>query len=63
MEIKPKEIKTLKYWIHIAFIAILVLGLLQLFKGGQMLTVSNILWSIPLLGIADIIAHTILKLQ
>lgn len=63
MQIKPKEIKTLKYWLHIGVIAVIVLGLLQLFQGGNMLTVKNVLWSIPLLGVADVIAHTLLKLE
>lgn len=63
MQIKPREIKTLKYWLHVAVISGIVLGLLQLIKGGEMLTLNNWLWSIPLIGVADIIAHTLLKLD
>lgn len=63
MNIRPKEIKTLKYWIHLGILAVVVLGLLQLIKGGEMFTIKNILWSIPLLGAGDIIAHTVLSLD
>ena len=61
--IKPKEVKSLRYWIHLAIIATIVLGILQYFQGGEMLTIKNIMWSIPLLGISDILAHTILKID
>lgn len=57
------EITTPKYWIHIGIIAVIVLGILQIWQGGNMLTTKNVLWSIPLLGVADIAAHNILKLN
>lgn len=63
MKFKPKEIFTLKYWIHLGIIAVIVLGILQLLKGGEMLTIKNVLWSIPLLGAGDIAAHTLLGLE
>lgn len=62
-EIKPKEIVTLKYWLHLGILAVVVLLVLQLLKGGEMFTIKNILWSIPLLGIGDIFAHTVLKID
>jgi len=63
MKIKPKEVWTLKYWLHLGIIAVIVLAILQLFTGGDMLNLKNILWSIPLLGIADILAHTIIGID
>ena len=63
MKIYPEEIKTLKYWLHLGVIALVVLGVLQLVQGGEMLTIKNILWSIPLLGLGDMVSHTILKLK
>lgn len=60
--IKP-EIDEPIYYVHLAIIAIVVLGILQYFQGGNMLTIKNILWSIPLLLFGDTIAHTILKLN
>ena len=63
MKIKPNEIKTLKYWLHLGLIAVVVLGVLQLLKQGDMFTIKNILWSIPLLGLGDIVAHTLLQLN
>lgn len=56
-----KEAKELWYWIHLAIIAVVVLGILQLTTGGDMFTLKNILWSIPLIGIGDIIAHLIMN--
>lgn len=51
------------YYLHLAVIAVVVLGVLQYFTGGEMLTIKNVLWSIPLLLIGDVIAHTILKIN
>jgi hypothetical protein len=61
-EIKP-EIDQPLYYVHLAILATVVLGILQLWKGGDMLTVMNVLWSIPLLLAGDIVAHTVLKLD
>jgi len=63
MKIYPEEIKTIKYWLHLGVIAVVVLGVLQLLKGGEMFTIKNVLWSIPLLGLGDIISHSILNLK
>ena len=60
--IRP-EINEPIYYVHLAILAIVVLGILQYFQGGDMLTVSNVLWSIPLLLIGDIVAHSILGLD
>lgn len=63
MNIQPREVWTLKYWIHLGIIAVVVLLILQLWKGGQMLTLNNVLYSIPLIGFGDIVSHSILKLS
>jgi hypothetical protein len=57
------EINEPVYYLHLAVIAVVVLGILQALKGGEMLTVSNVLLSIPLLLAGDTAAHTILKLN
>jgi hypothetical protein len=55
------EINEPVYWLHLGILAFVVLGILQFWKGGSMLTLYNVLVSIPLLAIADTIAHSILK--
>lgn len=60
--LKP-EINEPLYYVHIIVIAIVVLGILQYFYRGQMLTIKNVLLSIPLLTLGDIVAHTILGLN
>lgn len=60
--LKP-EINEPKYYLHVAIIVVVTLGILQLWKGGNMFTVSNVLWSIPLLTAGDIVAHSLLKLN
>jgi hypothetical protein len=60
--LKP-ELNEPKYWLHLLVIAGVVLGLLQYFTGGEMLTLKNVLWSIPLLAIGDLVAHTLLQLD
>lgn len=52
-----------KYWVHLGLIATIVLGILQYLQGGNMFTLHNILYSIPLLALADITAHTLLRLN
>lgn len=52
------ETFTIRYWLHIASVSVIVLAILQYFTGGEMLTVKNVLWSIPLVGFADVITHT-----
>lgn len=60
--VKP-EVDQFIYWVHLGVLAFVVLGVLQIFQGGSMLTIKNVLWSIPLLALGDIVAHTILKLD
>jgi hypothetical protein len=61
-KIRP-EIEEWKYWLHLVVIAIIVLGILQLWKGGSMLTFYNVLISTGLIGIADVFSHTGLGLD
>ena len=63
MGILSKELKKLKYWLHLVILSAVVLGLLQLWKGGDMFTIKNVLYSVPLLAIGDVIAHTVLKMD
>lgn len=58
-----KELTHWKYWVHLGIIAVVVLGILQYFKGGDMLTIKNVLFSIPLIGLGDIVAHNSLGLN
>jgi len=64
---KPKwiytEINEPIYWVHLGILSAVVLGILQYWKGGDMLTVYNVLVSIPILAVADTIAHSVLKMR
>jgi hypothetical protein len=64
---KPKwlkpEIDEPIYYLHLVILAFVVLGLLQLWKGGDMLSLKNVIISIPFLTLGDLAAHTILKLD
>lgn len=65
---KPKwlrpEINEPKYWLHLVVIAVVVLAILQyVLNYGNMLTIKNILISVPLILLGDTVAHTILKLN
>lgn len=64
---KPKwlkpELNDPVYWIHLVILSAVVLGLLQLWKGGEMFTIKNVLMSVPLLAIGDLVAHTVLGLD
>ncbi len=57
------EINEPVYWIHLGILAAVVLGILQVWKGGNMLSLYNVLVSIPILGVADTIAHSVLKMR
>ena len=57
------ELDQFKYWLHLGILSVIVLGILQLWKGGEMLTLYNVLVSIPLLAIGDTIAHSLLKMR
>jgi len=64
---KPKwlkpELDEPKYWLHLIILSTVVLGLLQYFTGGEMLTIKNVLQSIPLLALGDAVAHTVLRMN
>ena len=60
--LKP-EINETTYYIHLLILAAVALGLLQWWKGGEMFTVTNVLYSVPLLLAGDITAHTLLGLD
>lgn len=60
--LKP-EINEPIYYLHLGIIAFVVLGILQLYFGGDMLSIKNVLVSVPLLLIGDTLAHSILKLN
>jgi hypothetical protein len=60
--LKP-EINEPIYYVHVIIIAVVILGILQYFTGGEMLTIKNVLWSIPLITLGDVIAHTVLRLN
>jgi hypothetical protein len=60
--IRP-ELERPLYWLHLGVIAIVVLLVLEIWKGGDMFTIKNVLYSIPLIGLGDIISHTLLKLN
>lgn len=57
MQLIQKEAFTVRYWLHIALVSIIVLGILQFLFGQNMFNVKNILYSIPIIGIADVITH------
>lgn len=61
-KLKP-EIDTPIYWLHLLLLAAVVLGILQLWLGGEMFTIQNVLISVPLLAVGDIVAHSILGLD
>ena len=57
------EITDIKYWLHIPVIAIVVLGILQLWLDGDMFNVKNIIFGSGLIALGDIIAHTLLRID
>lgn len=60
--LKP-EINDPIYYLHLGILAIVALFILQQIYRGEMLTIKNILLSIPLLLAGDIVAHTLLRLD
>ena len=58
-----KEIWTLKYWLHLLVISVIVFTILHLWQGGDMFSIKNILISVPILAVGDIVAHNLLKLD
>ena len=61
-KIKP-EVNEFRYWVHLIIIASVVLGVLQLLKLGNMFTLTNIMISVPIIALGDVIAHTLLQLD
>lgn len=60
--LKP-EVNEPKYWLHLLVISFVVLAGLQYFFSGDMLTVKNVLLSVPFLAAGDLVAHTALQLD
>ena len=67
---KPKwlkrEVDEPVYWLHLGLIAVVILWALPYFpswQDGIVLSLKNVLLFIPVLGFADIVAHTILQLD
>ena len=58
--LNPK-IKTVRYWMHFAIIALVALGGIQLFQGGDMLTFKNIIVSVPFLALGDNVAYILIR--
>lgn len=54
---KSANFSSWKYWLHVVIIAVVILGFLQLWKGGAMFTWYTILISVPLLAGGDWLAH------
>ena len=61
-KIRP-EIDQPKYYVHLLVISAIVLGVLQLWQGGQMLTWLNWITGAGLILLGDIVAHTVLRLD
>lgn len=62
LKLKP-EINKPKYYIHLVGISLIVLFLLKIWTSQDMLTLKNIFTGAVLIGIADVINHTILNLD
>jgi hypothetical protein len=60
--LKP-EINQSDYWLHLAILSTVALGILELFISKGMFTWQNITTSIPILAIGDLCAHTLLGLD
>lgn len=60
--LKPELEKPI-YWLHLVILATVALGILQYFYKGDMLTVMNVIKSVPILAAGDVVAHTLLKLD
>lgn len=65
---KPKwlkpELNEPKYWLHLVILSTVVLFILQrIYPSSEMLTIKNVLLSVPILALGDFIAHTSLQLE
>lgn len=72
MEIRPRDWKTWKYWLHLGIISVVIFGILEILSqlnvlgfvvGLHMFTLTNILISIPIIGVSDIFSHSLLKID
>lgn len=57
------ELDSWKYWVHLIILATVALFILQVWKGGQMLSFQNVLYSTPILAVSDTIAHGVVKMR
>lgn len=60
---KYVELDNWKYYAHLIGIAVIVLLILQIWKGDGMFNLKNILISAGLIGIADVINHQFWRLS
>jgi len=60
--LKP-EINESKYWIHLVIIVVMVYFLINKFLSPMDITLENVGLGVIFVGIADITAHTILRLD
>lgn len=61
--IRPRDWRTWKYWLHLVIIAVVTLGILQVWQGGDMFNIINILISTAIIGLADVASHTIMGID
>lgn len=61
--VRPKEVLTIKYWLHLAIIAVIVYILINQFIQPMPITAKAVFEGTLLTGAADIIAHSILQLD
>jgi len=62
-KLKPEELDEPRYYLYLLLIAGIILGILQVAYQGEMFTFKNVFLSALLLLIADVIAHTVLRLN
>lgn len=65
MKIRP-EVKDVKYWIHLVIIAVIAVAIIQYVNNPNIvawLDLQSVIIVAFAVGVADIIAHTILKLD
>lgn len=63
MNLRPKEIKTAKYWIHVLIIVVIVFFLINWFIQPMTITLKNTIYGMILIGVSDITAHSLLGLD
>lgn len=65
MDIKPSELNTWKYWVHLFIIAVIVNLLSLVIYGGTLTTmlIVDALLLVPLLVVGDVVSHTLLGLD